>query len=313
MDNNFWFKIKEPILALAPMAGFNNQIFRKIAEKYQADILYSEMASVAAIYYNQSLDNKTLKLIKKNRGEKNYIVQLFGSNPKHFALAVKIISDKIKPAGLDINFGCPVLKVIKQGAGAKLMENPKLARKIIEAVLDNTKLPVSIKIRAKVGQIDAYNFINYLKDLNISALMLHGRTFKQRFSGPINYSLFLKIRKIWTKIILANGGINDLKTANLVLKKTKVNGLGLARGALKRPWLFKEIKDNKEIKFKQEELFKLIYNQAKLTEEKYGQKGLISLRQHLCWYMQGLSKASYFRQKLVLANSAKEVKEILNI
>lgn len=313
MKNNFWQKIKRPILALAPMAGFNNSVFRQLAKQAGADIVYSQMASATAIFYNQNEANKTLKLIKKNRAEKNYVVQLFGAKPDHFALAAKIVSTKIKPAGLDINFGCPVAKVIKQGAGVDLMSKPKLARQIVQAVLANTNLPVSIKIRAGLGQIDAYQFIDQLKDLEIAALMMHGRTFAQGFSGPINYSLYLKIRKIFSGLILANGGINDLKTAKQVLKKTKADGLGLARGVLARPWLFQEIKDDQEIDLSQKQLFALINQHSKLVEKKFGPTGIIALRQHLSGYLQGQPRASYFRNKLVKAKTALEIKEILKL
>ena len=127
---NFWLKLKKqhrPILALAPLAGFTDSAFRQICKKYGADVLYSEMASTAALFYNQKAKkNTTLDLLKFNpQKEKYYVVQLFGASPEHFAVATRIITEKIKPDGIDINFGCPVPKVIKQGAGSGLMKDLK--------------------------------------------------------------------------------------------------------------------------------------------------------------------------------------------
>ncbi len=238
MRDNFWLKLKSPFLVLAPMAGFTNLVFRKICQDYGADVVYSEMASATALYYNQKEKNKTLELLKKSKKEKNYVVQLFGGDEKHFPLATKIINEKIKPDGIDINCGCPVSKVIKQKAGVDLMKDPKRARSIIKSVIDNTNLPVSIKIRTKAYNKHAMDFVKYLSDLDISALIIHGRSLSQGFSGPIDYSLIKDIKKIFPKKVIANGGIYDLRSAQETVKKTEADGLALARGALNRPWLF---------------------------------------------------------------------------
>ncbi len=313
MTKNFWLKLKSPFLVLAPMAGYSNLVFRKICQDYGADVVYSEMASATALFYNKEEKNKTLKLLKKSRKEKNYVVQVFGGDEKHFPLAVKIISEKIKPDGIDINCGCPVSKVIKQKAGVDLMKEPKRARAIIRAVIDNTNLPVSIKIRSQAYNTKALDFVKYLSDLNISALMIHGRSLSQGFSGPINYSLIKDIKKFFPGKVIASGGIYDLKSAQETSIKTQADGLALARGALNRPWLFKEIKKQKEINLNKKQLFSLIIKHAKMTEKEYGQKGIVMLRKHLCYYMQNIAQASYYREKLVEVNCALEVKQILKL
>ncbi len=115
MVNNFWLKLKKKnkaILALAPMAGFSDSAFRQICKKYGADVLYSEMASATALFYNQNVKkNTTLDLLRfDKKKEAYYVVQLFGSNPEHFAVATKIITNEIKPDGIDINFAARFLK-----------------------------------------------------------------------------------------------------------------------------------------------------------------------------------------------------------
>ncbi len=313
MTNNFWEKLKKPILVLAPLAGYTNLVFRKICQKEGADVIYSEMASATALFYNKAEKNKTLKLLQKAKGEKNYVVQLFGGNEKHFPLAVKLVSEKIKPSGIDINCGCPVSKVLKQKAGVDLMREPYRARKIIKAVIDNTQLPVSIKIRKEAYGTSALDFIKYLSDLNISAIIIHGRSLSQGFSGPIDFNIIKEIKKIFPGKVIANGNIYNLALAKETLKKTKADGIALARGALSRPWLFNEIKNNQEIKLNKKDLFSYIINHAKAVEKEYGENGIIDMRKQLCFYMQSISQASYYREKLVKVNNALEIMNILKI
>jgi len=325
MTNNFWQslkKTKRPILALAPLAGFTDSAFRQICKSYGAQVLYSEMASATALFYNQKkgsltknhLKNKntTLELLKFNRRkEKYYVVQLFGSNPEHFALAAKVITQKIKPDGIDINFGCPVPKIIKQGAGSALMKNLAGARAVIEAVLANTDLPVSLKIRAQAGEVDALKFLKNITDLPVAAVMIHGRTLKQGFSGEPDWEIIKKARTVFKGVILANGGVNDLAAAKKALKSSRADGLGLARGALGRPWLFKEIKTGREINLKPQQIFKIALRHAELEQKQKGKSGIIELRKHLVWYLTGLPGASKLREQLVKVKNLAEIKKIL--
>lgn len=318
MPVNFWKKFQKagkPILALAPLAGFTDSAFRQVCKKYGADVVYSEMASATALFYTAkkaNKDNTTLKLLKFNRAkEKYYVVQLFGANPEHFAVAARIITKQIKPDGIDINFGCPVPKIVKQGAGSGLMKDLKRSRAVIEAVLANTDLPVSIKIRAKAGEIDAFKFLQNISDLPVAAIMIHGRTLNQGFAGPVDFQLIRAARKYFKGVILTNGGINSLKDAQRALKESKANGLGLARGVLGRPWLFKEIKTGHQFDLKQKQIFKIAIDHATSVYKLKGKIGLIELRKHLVWYVAGLTGAAKIRERLVKVKSLKEIKDIL--
>jgi tRNA-dihydrouridine synthase B len=256
--------------------------------------------------------NATLDLLKFNRRrEKNYVVQLFGSHPEHFAAAARIITKKVKPDGIDINFGCPVPKIIRQGAGSGLMKDLKKSRAAIEAVLANTDLPVSIKIRAKAGEVEALKFLKHVSDLPIAAVMIHGRTLSQGFTGAPDWHLVKEARKYFSGVILANGGINNLADAQRALKESKADGLGLARGVLGRPWLFKEIKTDRAMALKQKQIFKIAVAHAALVEKLKGSGGLIELRKHLVWYVQGLAGAAKLRERLVQINKLSDIKKIL--
>lgn len=323
MKKNFWQKLKDtkkPILALAPMAGFSDAPFRQICKKNGADVLYSEMASVAAIYYADRSKKpgvnyealKTMNLLKfDKKKERPYVVQLFGSDPKHFAVATRVITEDIKPDGIDINFGCPVPKICKQGAGAGLMKDLFRSRAVIEAVLANTNLPVSIKIRLHSGDIAFKDFLQNISDLPIAALMIHGRTLKQGFAGEADFKAIKEARKYFKGVLLANGGINSLSIAMKALKLSGADGLGLARGVLGRPWLFKEIKKGKEIKKTDVAIYKMIYEHAALFAKLKKDQAFVELRKNLVWYMSGLPGAAKKREALVKAEKLSDVKAIL--
>lgn len=329
---NFWKDLPRPILALAPMAGITDSAFRQICRKHGADVVYSEMASVSALFFKPQ---KTLELVKFDKSERPYVVQLFGKHPEHFAKATEIISEKTKPDGIDINFGCPAKKVFGHGSGCALMPQKKLAREIISAVCENTKLPVSLKIRAGVGEVDAVEFIENVKDLPFSAVMIHCRTFEQKFSGPADFSVAEKIKKIIPdRIVLGNGGITEPQQAKEILKKYPLlDGLGIARGTLGRPWIFEEIKNVLNEKnvgadlvsaqkrtgarpvptnsYVWEQIKKIMLAHAKLLYKTKNKKGLLEIRKHLAWYVKGLPNASDLRQKLVQVQSVEEIEKIL--
>ncbi len=313
---NFWIKLKnkkKPILALAPLAGFTDSAFRRICKKYGADVVYSEMASATALFYNQNIKkNTTLDLLKYERkSEKYYVVQLFGSCPEHFAVAAEIITREIKPDGIDINFGCPVPKIIKQGAGSGLMKNLKNSRAVIEAVLANTDLPVSVKIRTQAGAVSAKQFLQNISDLPVAAVMIHGRSLSQGFAGAADWKTIKSLRPLFKGVILANGGINDLKAAKKTLSETGADGLGLARGVLGRPWMFKEIKENRLINLNTKAIFKIALRHAELEKIEKGKRGLIEFRKHLVWYTQGMAGAAKLREQLVRVESLAQIKKIL--
>ncbi len=309
-----WKKLNKPILALAPMAGVTDSAFRQICEKYGADVTYSEMASATALFYKPQ---KTLKLARFKKSERPYIVQLFGKDPAHFAEAAKIITQKIKPDGIDINFGCPAKKVFGHGSGCALMSQNKLAREIILAVCQNTHLPISLKIRSGVKSVTAKEFIKNTRDLPYSAVMLHARTYEDGFSGPVDFKVAEDIKKIIPdKIVLGNGGVNSASEAIKILTDYPLlDGLGIARGAWGKPFIFQQIEEllekEKYTPYDFSQIKKIMLEHAKLIYKDKGKLGLFEIRKHMSWYVKGFSGASELRKKLVLAGSLKEIKEIL--
>jgi len=327
MRKNFWEQLDRPTLALAPMAGITDSAFRAICKQYGADVTYSEMAAASALYFNPK---KTLELIRFSEEERPYVVQLFGKDPKHFAKAAEIISSltprvetrhaasrKARPDGIDINFGCPAKKVFGHGSGCALMPQKELAREIIKSVCDNTDLPVSIKIRAGIKDMDAMEFLENTAELPYSAVMIHARTYEGGFSGPLDFELVSEIKKKFPeKIILANGGINTPQDAKNILEKyPDIDGLGIARGAWGKPFLFQQIKDivtkGKYKDYSFSEIKKIMLSHAELIFKDKEVSGKFEIRKHLLWYVRGFPGAAEIRKKLVVAENVKEIEEIL--
>lgn len=310
---NFWQQLKKDkkgqmILALAPLAGFTDSAFRLLCKEYGADVVYSEMASVSALSYKSE---KTMELLKFDKKERPYVVQLFGSKPEHFAEAVRVLEKELKPDGFDINFGCPVKKVLKQGAGSKLMSDLKLSREIIETVLNNTKLPLSIKVRTEAFSVNLIDFLKNISDLKVSALMIHGRSLKQLFSGPINLEIIKESRKYFSGVILANGGINNLAEAKEICLATGVDGVALARGALGQPWIFSPKMQNISGEKKEKLAIKTALKHLKLVLKNRGEISYNEFKGQLAWYLKDFSGASALRTKVMSAKSYQEIKKIL--
>jgi nifR3 family TIM-barrel protein len=268
-----------------------------------------------------------LELVRFQKSERPYVVQLFGKDPAHFAKAARIISEKVKPDGIDINFGCPAKKVFGHGSGCALMPQKKLAREIILAVCENTKLPVSIKIRAGVKGMSALEFIENTKDLPYSAIMIHGRTYENSFSGPVDFSIAEKIKRIIPdKIVLGNGGINSPEEAVKILHEyPMLDGLGIARGTWGKPWIFDEIKeiiskcrDEKFCvstagydRYNFKKIKEIMFFHAKLIFKDKKKRGLYEIRKHMAWYVRGFPGAAELRRKLVMADTLDEIEKIL--
>ncbi len=332
-----WKNIPKPIFCLAPMAGITDSAFRLICKKNGADVVYSEMASASALFYKPQ---KTLELIRFSLKERPYIVQLFGKNPEHFGKAAKLISQGIPlinygrlafssrkkiqpPDGIDLNFGCPAKKVFGHGSGAALMQDPELAKKIIEATVANTKLPVSLKVRIGLENSQGnFSLLNFLKKINInalgvSAIMVHGRSYNQGFKGPIDYPTIRQIKKYFRGITIANGGIQSLKDARIMLEKTGADGVGIARGIYGQPFFFASLKTLKKPSSKKKDcrnwkkIATTVWQHANYAHQLKKEKGLVEMRKHLLWYFKGIPGIKKMRPEIVQITSLKDIKKII--
>lgn len=325
-SKNFWLSFRKPILALAPMAGITNSSYCTICRKNGADVVYTEMISADGLHYDSK---KTLEMLKILPGEKPVVVQLFGKDPEKFVRATKIVT-KLGFSGIDINFGCPAKKVAGHGGGATLMRDLNLCYKIIKSVCDNTDLPVSIKVRKSINTesiknkkldtknnkkvITSLDLIKEIKDLRVSTIMIHGRTYEQGFAGEIDYNYIKNVRKYFSGIIIANGNINTPEMAKKTLELTQADGLGIARGVYGKPWIFSQIKDCLETnKYKEKtwnQIKKIALDHAKLSYKVKGDYGIIEMRKHLLFYTKNQENAKEMRRELVSVKTIADIEKI---
>jgi len=297
---------------MAPLSGITDSAFRRICKGFGADVVYSELTSSTAFSYNPEV---SFRILRFHESERPYVVQLFGNNPKYFAAAAGLVTREIRPDGIDINFGCPIPKVFNSGAGAALMTNLPLAREVIRSVIDNTDLPVSIKTRTSVKGVDLLRFLDYVSDLNIRAVMVHGRSYAQRFSGPNDIETTRAVHSSFGGVVLANGGVNTPAQGLELLKETGACGLGVARGALGNPWIFQQLKaayiDKPISRPPGDDVFRTALEHAKLLSDLKGDRGIIQMRKHLCWYLQQVPGTKKLRQMAVKVTSVQDVADLL--
>ncbi len=294
------------------MAGISDSAFRQVCKSFGADVVYTEMISADALYYDSK---KTLELLNFKKIEKPVVCQLFGKRPAVFAKAVKII-EKAGFDGIDINFGCPAKKVVAHGGGVTLMRDLNKCREIIQTVIQNTSLPVSVKIRAGIEEVTAIDFIKAVSDLPLAALMIHGRTFKNPFNDPIDFEIIKKAKRKFKGIVLGNGGINTPADAKKMLTKTDADGIGLARGLYGKPYLFQQVKDflatGQYKEYNTSKIKKIALDHAKLAYESKGERGIIELRKHLCWYFKNFAGAGLLRSRLVQVKTIEDIEKIFS-
>jgi len=228
-------------VVLAPMAGFTFSSYRKFMKPFGVSLSFSEMVSDLGICY---LNKETLTYTRFENEKGPIGLQLFGSDPKNFQKAIKILkSQGFLFDFIDVNMGCPVPKVTKTGAGSALMKSPKLCGDIIRAIKEEIDVPVTAKIR--LGWDDnSINFKEVIKELEsakVDAISIHGRTMKQLYTGKARYELLKDIRKEMNVPLIISGDIYTLDDAIKAIDITKADACMVARGGLGNPQLVRQI------------------------------------------------------------------------
>lgn len=232
-----WFEKKKPILGLAPMHGVTGKEYRLECTKGGADVVFSEMVpSEAVVRYIP----RSFQLMEKSKKEKNLVIQIFGNDPQTMASAAKIIEKKVKPQGIDINFGCSVIRAKRNDIGAYLLEDPDKIVEIVKQVRQSTNLPLSIKIR-----LTKYDIIDLVKRVApyIDVLTVHGRYANQGFKGSADYTEIYRIKKEFPNLVVLGNG--DIRTVQDFKEKIQnLDGILLGRVTKNNKNIFKQIKDN---------------------------------------------------------------------
>jgi len=234
--------LPETPLFLAPMAGVTNTVFRKICRREGADILTSEFVSAEGIFHR---NERTRDFLQFSEEERPFGVQLFGGNPDHLAEAARQVVDWVRPDFLDLNFGCPVNKVVCRMGGSALLRDCPLLEKVAASVVKAVNpLPVTAKIRIgwDAKSINATTTAKILEGCGIQRLAVHGRTKEQGYSGAADWEVIGEVAQAVKIPVIGNGDITSPENARRRLLETGVAGLMIGRAAMNRPWIFGQIR-----------------------------------------------------------------------
>lgn len=308
--------VKNKII-LGPMAGICNSAFRKMIHNFGAGLVYAEMVSEKAINYK---NEKTLKMLYVDPQERPLSMQIFGAADKDsFVQAAKFVEKNCKCDIIDINMGCPVPKVTKNEAGAKLMQNPQAVYELVKAVVEAVHLPVSVKMR--IGwdneSINVVEVAKVIEKAGAKAIAVHGRTAKQMYSGQANWSYIKDVKQAVSIPVIGNGDVKTPEDAKRMLEETGCDAVMIARGALGNPWLIKNCVDflklgnyNEVPDF--EERFNVMEQHfSDLVSLKGEEVATREIRQHLAWYTKGLKNSTFFRQRLSEINSKDKLFQLI--
>lgn len=298
---------------LAPMESVTDVPFRYICKKYGADFVYTEFVSSDGLVRNAQ---KTIKKLTIYDFERPIAIQIYGHIPEAMVEAAKI-AEESKPDVIDINFGCPVKKIANRGAGAGMLRNVPLMVEITEKVVKAVKIPVTVKTRLGWDE-NSKNILDVairLQDVGIQALTIHGRTRMQMFKGKADWTLIGEVKnhpKIHIPII-GNGDITTPEEAKQAFDNYGVDGIMIGRGAIGRPWIFRDIKHY--IKTGQllplpsiSEIVELArMHFLKSLEYKGLPVGIYEMRRHFVNYFKGLPNFKDFKVKLVTSTNPDEI------
>nr|BFD58028.1 tRNA dihydrouridine synthase DusB [Bdellovibrio sp. CKG001] len=306
--------LKTNPFVLAPMAGITDHAFRTFIKKLDASVVVTELVSASGIEYKSE---RTMKLMSFDESQRPIGIQLFGEEPEIVARAAQV-AEADGCDFVDLNFGCPVPKVVKKGAGSAILKDPAAVQKMVSTVKATIKIPLTIKIRTgwDANSRNATEICNIAYNEGVSWVAIHGRTRAQAYTGLADWDFIAEV-KANTKIpILGNGDILTPRQANLRLQQSGCDGVMIGRGCLKNPFIFMDAlslwrgEAVKDVKRDYVSLFQGLQKEivAHCDEHITG----IQLRKFAAWFSTGYSGAAQFRKNLFQSKSNDEIMALAN-
>lgn len=307
-------KLANPVI-LAPMAGVTDLPFRLLVKEMGCGLVYTEMVSDKGLIYQ---NEHTLDMLKIAENERPVALQIFGSDPEPMAKAAKIV-ERAGADIIDINMGCPTLKIVKNGEGSALMRTPELAYTIIARVVDAVKIPVTVKIRKgwNDSSVNAVQMAMLAEKAGAAAISVHGRTREQFYSGEADWSIIKEVKESVSIPVNGNGDVRSPQDALRLVKETGCDGIMIGRGAQGNPWLFRqvthylatgELLPGPTV----EERFEMTLRHLEMLVAYKGEHiGIREMRRHAAWYTKGLPHSAELRLRFNQAETREDFAAIL--
>ncbi len=298
----------QPLMVLAPLAGYTDLPFRAVVKKFGADITISEMISSNALVYKSE---KTKKMIEKSPSEDPYIVQIAGNSVEIVRDAVEILNDIDGIDGIDLNCGCPAPKVFSHGSGSNLLGDLNKLEEILSTVKKyNKKQYTSAKVRIGVNEKIPVDIAKAVEACGVDFVSVHGRTRAGKYKAPVDYDAIRDMKAAVSIPVIANGDIKDYDKAKEVLKYTNANGVMIGRGAIGKPWIFYQLKHGIE-DIEEDKKREVILEHYDEVVKYHGIHGAVMFRKLLHSYSKGYAGAAEFRDIINRVSDEKIMRDMI--